>query len=329
MELNDAIDSIDIVDFISQYVELTERNGEFWGLSPFKEEKTPSFSVRREKGRFYDFSSGLNGGVLIFVENFFKCDYRKAVNILKEYLQGLGQDITFTKKMSAVTVCKKYKQKNNTEPRKDLSKDIIPDDYMNRYEFSRDKLSVWEAEGISANTLKKFEVKYDRYSNRLVYPIRNCSGRIVNIGGRTLDPNYKDRGLKKYCYFFGWADGMNLIYNFYSLNSLDDVESVILFEGCKSVMLAYEWGIQNTGAILTSHLNMYQMKLLAKYGKTVVFALDKDIDIRKDKHIQSLKKYVNVEYIYDAASLLDEKDSPVDKGKEVFLRLYNERRKLK
>lgn len=329
MELNDAIDGIDIVDFISQYVELSEKNGEFWGLSPFKDEKTPSFSVSREKGRFYDFSSGLSGGVLVFTEKFFKCDYKKAIDILKDYLRDIGQDITFTKKMSAVTVCKKFKQKDVANLKGFLSGAAIPDDYMNKYEFSREKLSVWESEGISINTLEKFEVSYDKHSNRLVYPIRNCSGDIVNIGGRTLDPNYKDRGLKKYCYFFGWADGMNLIYNFHTLNSLNNIENVILFEGCKSVMLAYEWGIQNTGAILTSHLNIYQMKMLAKYGKTVVFALDKDVDIRNDKHIQSLKKYVNVEYIYDATSLLNEKDSPVDKGREVFLKLYDDRRKLK
>ena len=53
MELEDLIDSIDIVEYISQFVELEEKNGEFWGLSPFKDEKTPSFSVRKETNSFY------------------------------------------------------------------------------------------------------------------------------------------------------------------------------------------------------------------------------------------------------------------------------------
>ena len=57
MELEELISSIDIVDFISQYVELEQKNDEFWGISPFKEEKTPSFSVRREINQWYDFSS--------------------------------------------------------------------------------------------------------------------------------------------------------------------------------------------------------------------------------------------------------------------------------
>ncbi len=54
LETEDLIEEIDIVDYISQFVELEEKGGEYWGLSPFKEEKTPSFSVRRETGEFYD-----------------------------------------------------------------------------------------------------------------------------------------------------------------------------------------------------------------------------------------------------------------------------------
>ena len=59
---------------------------------------------------------------------------------------------------------------------------------MEKYEKRRDKMSVWEAEGISQESMDKFQVFYDSFSNRLVYPIRNIEGKIVNIGGRTLDP---------------------------------------------------------------------------------------------------------------------------------------------
>lgn len=59
MDVNELLKSIDIVDLVSHYVDLEEKNGEYWGLSPFKDEKTPSFSVRRETGRFYCFASGI------------------------------------------------------------------------------------------------------------------------------------------------------------------------------------------------------------------------------------------------------------------------------
>ena len=68
------------------------------------------------------------------------------------------------------------------------------------------------------------------------------------------------------------------------------------------------------------------MKILAMLGSNVTFALDKEVDIRQDKNIQKLKQYVNIDYLFDKDNLLGEKDSPVDKGKEVFEKLYEHRR---
>ena len=56
-----------------------------------------------------------------------------------------------------------------------------------------DKLQVWESEGISRASLDRFQVFYDSFSDRLVYPIRNMGGQIVNIGGRALDPEWKEK----------------------------------------------------------------------------------------------------------------------------------------
>ena len=100
---------------------------------------------------------------------------------------------------------------------------------------------------------------------------------------------------------------------------------IILFEGCKSVLLADTYGIHNTGAILTSHLNPNQMKLLAALGCRVVFALDKDVCIRDDHNIKRLKQFVNVQYLWDKDNLLGEKDSPVDRGQETWKKLYEGR----
>ena len=113
---------------------------------------------------------------------------------------------------------------------------------------------------------------------------------------------------------------MELCYNHYIKK-----KEVILFEGCKSVLLADSWGIKNTGALLTSHLSPNQLKILAKLGCRVVFALDKDVRIRDDHNIQILKNYVEVEYLWDRADLLEEKDAPVDKGNKVFQTLYKQR----
>lgn len=225
--------------------------------------------------------------------------------------------------LAAVNTCKKFsKPKKNSKISKAT---VLPADYMEKYEDKPEKLKVWEAEGISKESLRRFQVKYDSFGNRLVYPIRDIHGSIVNIGGRTLDPEWKEHGLKKYCYYYPWGK-MQTVYGLAeNMAAIRDKHEVILFEGCKSVLIADSWGIKNAGAILTSHLSPEQMKLLARLGCDVVFALDKEVDIRKDHNIEKLKRYVNVSYLYDFRDLLEEKDAPVDKGREVFETLYKER----
>ena len=110
-----------------------------------------------------------------------------------------------------------------------------------------------------------------------------------------------------------------------NLESIRKQREIIIFEGAKSVLIADSWGIGNTAAILTSHLNPNQMKLLARLGCRAVFALDRDVDVRKDHNIRRLSQYIHVETIYDRDHLLQEKDSPVDQGEEVFRKLYEQR----
>lgn len=327
MEVEELLKSIDIVDFLSQYVDLEERNGEYWCLSPLKPENTPSFSVRRETGKFFDFASGVGGSAITFLKCYYHISTSEAIKKLEEYAGVNGVEFKPQHKLAATTICKAFTPQKNRE--KPIKKIVLPDDYMERYEIKDDKLAIWKNEGISDSSLKRFDVRYDSFTNRLVYPIRDIEGQIVNVGGRTLDPEWKEKKLRKYTYIRGWGGGMNVVYGLYdNLEHILRAHEVIIFEGCKSVLIADTWGIKNTAAILTSHLSPLQMKLLAALGCHVVFALDKEIDIRKDHNIQKLKQYVNVYYLYDKNNKLDEKDAPVDKGKEVFKYLYDNKYKL-
>lgn len=327
MELEELIKSINIVEFLSQFVELEEKNGEWWGLSCFKEEKTPSFSVREDPPVFFDYSSGIGGNVYTFVKYYYKCSSKEAIETLKKYAGFDGEFTAPREKMVATMTCKRFKQPKSN--RKEPASTVLPNDYMERYEKRDDKLAVWEQEGISRESLDKFQVYYDSFSDRLVYPIRNIEGKIVNIGGRTLDPLWKEKKQRKYTYFHQWGS-MNTIYGIAeNIEAIIQKREVILFEGCKSVLLADSWGIHNTGALLTSHVSANQLKILARLGCRIVFALDKDVRIRDDHNIGRLKQYVNVEYLWDREDLLGEKDAPVDKGFEVFQRLYNQRLKYR
>lgn len=325
LDISELVQSVDILDYVSQFTEFEEKGGEYWALSPLKVENTPSFSIRRETQQFYDFSSGKGGNILHFIQCYFKCSFPKALNILKQYA-GVEGEITPKQKLQATTVAKRYKppKVSNCESKSA----ILPSDCIEKYEKRSDKLAAWEAEGITKPILEKYQVRYDGVSDRIVYPIRNVDGAIINIHGRTLDPEFKEKRLRKYTYFYPLGVQSTIFGVAENIDSIKSKGEIILFEGAKSVMQAEVWGFDNCGAVLTSHLSPEQLKILITLGCRVVFALDKEVNIFADQNIQKLKRFVKVEYVKDTAGLINDKDSPVDKGREVWGQLYSERRKL-
>lgn len=322
MEVNELVQAIDIVEYISQFIDLEQRGDEWWGLSCFKSENTPSFSVRQDPAFFYDYSSGIGGNLYTFITKYFKCSSKEAIQKMRDYLGDEGSKDSH-QKMAATIVCKKY-AKPQTKLKVSTAK-ILPNDYMQRFTRPDDKLSVWEREGIDRDVLDRFEVCYDKFANRLVYPIRSLNGQIVNIGGRTLDPDWKAKGLRKYCYYQSWGT-IDTLYGLYEhLNDIKETGRIIIFEGCKSVLLAESWGITCGAAILTSHLNPNQMRILAGLGCRVIFALDKEVDVRLDKNVKKLSRYVTVEWIHNRNPAFGEKDSPVDQGLDEFQKLLANR----
>lgn len=330
MELHELCESIDIVDFLSQYTELEQKGREWWGLTPFQEEKTPSFSVDPDNHVFYCFSTGYGGDVIDFLKYYYKCSTKEAIGKLEAYCGTDGVTLSTTQRLPATNICRKFRNKKPTS--KPSTAKVLPDSCMDKY-IENEHLDVWMNEGISKDVLKKYQVRFDPLANRLVYPIRNLKGEIVNIGGRTLDKDYKAKGIKKYNYYQSWGT-INVVFGLYqNKDAIVEARNLILFEGAKSVMLANTWEINNCGSILTSHLGKNQMTLLldfcSKNRVSVTFALDKEIDIRKDKHIMQLKRYLNVYYLWDWQDLLpDEKMAPVDMGKEIFQTLLSDKRKL-
>jgi len=330
MEVSDIIDAVDMEEYISQFCDLEERGGELWGLSPFKDENTPSFSVNLEKKFWYDFSAGCGGNLLDFVMRYHDVNLIKAIDILKKYA-NITDDGKSVGKMQAARIAKKFR--STSRPNKVSSASILDPNYMERFELRKEKLKLWMDEGISWDAMMRFGVRYDAFDNRIVYPVKTYDGDIISVCGRTCDPDYKAKRMRKYTYFqslgtidtlFGFSDNKEDIMS---------KKEIILFEGAKSVMMAYGWGIKNTAAILTSHLSPNQFNFLVKLGNLkgvrIVFALDAEVDITKDEHIMRLASYARVEWIKNFDNLLEDKDSPVDKGQEVFNTLYGRRQKLK
>ena len=166
MDLQEILDSVDAVDYISQYVDLEEKNGEYWGVSPFKEENTPSFAVRRETGKWKDFSSGLGGNIVTFIRYYNKVSNAEAVRILKKYANIDDNNTYFDarhRKLAATQICKQFSipKKSHVETKFKT----LPRNYMERYEDRPDKLEIWRKEGISDESMRTFRVKYDGFSN--------------------------------------------------------------------------------------------------------------------------------------------------------------------
>ena len=330
MEVSDIIEAVDMADYISQYCELEEKGGELWGLSPFKAEKTPSFSVNTQKKFWYDFSAGLGGNLLDFVMNYHNVDLIKAINLLKEYAGITDTDVNLVTRMSASRIARKYR--HQSKPLREQKAAVLADDYMDRYELRKDKLKAWADEGIPWEVMKKFGVRYDAFDDRIVYPVRSYDGKIISICGRTCDPNYKEKGIRKYTYFQSLGSIDTLYAYFENKTAVLSKKEIIIFEGAESVMKACGWGFDNACALLTSHLSAHQFQFLLKlsswHGVRIVFALDAEINITQDKNIMSLSRYACVEWIHNIKNLLDDKDSPVDKGIDVFKELYAGRRRI-
>ena len=218
--------------------------------------------------------------------------------------------------------------------------------------FSRNKkyLKVWEKEGISFDAMDKFGIKFDMIRNRMVIPIYDDKGVFVGAKVRNFNQEDIENG-RKY---------MPLIHNneiytydkgkiLYGLNfnkkNIKNAKRSIIFESEKSTILYESLYVGNKAvSIGGSNVSIYQAELLKQYKvETVVLALDNDYSLlpnengKYDKYFGLYKmlkeankldaKGFNVEIVYDwEQSFLENKDAPIDKGREIWNKLYRNRK---
>lgn len=223
---------------------------------------------------------------------------------------------------------KDLKKKRNKKQLREFSENrIYPDSILTQYIMY--PYYPYMQDGLEYQTQFDFQVGFDIYSDRVIYPIHNQYGDIISIKGRTIDPNYKEKGIYKFLYLYNFNKMIEL-YNWH--NALEHIQSrkeIIIFEGEKSCWYATQFGFLNCVAISGDDLSDYQVKMIKGLGidTRIVIAMDKDKsvdDIKKQgkKFGQSRQVYA----LYDAHNLLSKelKHSPVDRGLETFLKLYSE-----
>ena len=218
--------------------------------------------------------------------------------------------------------------------------------------FSRNKkyLKIWEKEGISFDTMDKFGIKFDMIRNRMVIPIYDDKGIFVGAKVRNFNQEDIENGRKYMPLIHN-----NEIYSYdrgkvlYGLNfnkrAIKAAKRAIIFEAEKSCLLYDSLYVGNKAvSIGGSNVSVYQVELLKKMGvETVVLALDNDYSLlpkedgKYDKYfgLYKMLKEANklsakgfaVEIVYDwEQEFLENKDAPIDKGREVWNKLYRNRK---
>ena len=208
---------------------------------------------------------------------------------------------------------------------------------------------AWLKDGITPEVMDKFQIKFSISQNKIIIPHFDINGRLIGIRGRALNPTEIEESGKYRPIQIGQQLYTHpLQFNLYGIyehqNGIRRRKSAIIAEGEKSVMInnTFYGELSNAVACCGSTFNKYHVSLLTDIlgANEIVVALDKEYtDWRSEKarkyraRIEEMcKRYHNqaeFSYIWDYDNLLEEKDSPFDKGKEVFEYLYKNRIKVR
>ncbi len=289
----------DIVSIVSRYVSLARRGGGNVGLCPFHNEKTPSFSVSSDKQFFHCFGCGAGGDVTTFVMRAENLDFPDAVKKLADWAGLQVPESNYgaeerDKKKRALDACReaahhfhsRLKSAEGEAARRYLSERGLSAATVTRFGlgFSDDAWSVMldsltdkgytKSELLDAGlvTTGKNGNIYDRFRNRVMFPIIDVRGTVIGFGGRVMDggePKYLNSPE---------SSVFNKRRNLYALNiaKKSEAEYIILAEGYMDVIALHQAGFDSAVASLGTALTDEQARLISKYKSKVIIAYDSD-----------------------------------------------------
>ncbi|MCT1795852.1 DNA primase [Helcococcus kunzii] len=294
-QINDLKDRIDIVDLISEYVNLKRAGSSFKGLCPFHNEKTPSFMVNREKNNFHCFGCHEGGDAISFIMKIENLGYIDAIKFIADKLGVVLEETEYSK--DRVNRNNKYYEINSLAAKfyfKNLLTYDFPQDYLAKRGLDKKVLNKYFL-GYARNDnslyafLKEngFEEKdmldlgligesngryYDKFRDRLMFPILNNKNKVIGFGGRTLiDHKIKYINSPESDIFI---KGKNI----YGVNVVNRNRrnKVILVEGYMDVIALYNKGIDYALATLGTALTEDQARMIKRYSNEIFIAYDGD-----------------------------------------------------
>ena len=289
----------DILDVVSEYVKMSKKGKDYFGLCPFHSEKTASFSVVPGKGIFYCFGCSAGGSVIQFIMKTESLSYFEALEFLAvkagiklpeetdpEYAKKAKtkeQILDINKKAAQFyfdSLKESKKAKEYLTKRKIKNEVVIKygigyagddwrmlSDHLKREGFSEDDML---RAGLSSRN-KNGEI-YDKFRNRIMFPIFDVYGNVIAFGGRVIDdsqPKYLNSQESAV-----YSKGKHL----YGLNFAKKTSNdfFILVEGYMDVVVMCQEGIDSFIASLGTALTLQQARLAARYDKKIIIAYDND-----------------------------------------------------
>lgn len=354
--INEVSRRNDLAEVVSSYVQLKRNGTSYVGLCPFHKEKTPSFHVDDDKQLFYCFGCGVGGTVFDFIMRAENLDFADSVRYLA---QRAGVTLEEEQDRGGrheenANIRKRLLELNRLAARHFYENLLKPDakiahDYINRRGLDRktaikfgvgyapdtwsDLLDAMRAKGYTDDelVLGGLAVKndkgrvYDKFRNRLMFPIIDVRGNVIAFGGRTLgDDQAKYMNSPETPVFH---KGRNL----FALNLAKQVgmkEGIVLVEGYMDVISLYQRGICNVVAGLGTALTEEQARLLRRYAACVYVCYDSDEAGQKaaQKAIGLLRDANNVVKVISFTGAKDPDEFILKKGPESFRALLKEAR---
>jgi DNA primase len=296
--IDELVNRVDIVELIDSYVPLKKQGSSFVACCPFHHEKTPSFNVNAKKQFYHCFGCGVSGNVISFGINYLHLSFPETIETLAARV-GLqvpreGDPQKYRESQNLYQLLEKvsvyYQQQlkaADAQPAIDYLKHrgidgkiakqfqlgfSLPGWHTLEHVFNADTQAL-----IASGMLIQRDDgnHYDRYRNRIMYPIHDRHGRIIGFGGRAIDKTQKPKYLNSPETVI-FQKNRELYGLHQVVNTQNDSANIIIVEGYMDVIALAQHGIHNVVATLGTTTSIYHIQLLNKHTKRLIFCFDGD-----------------------------------------------------
>ena len=288
-----------IVDIIRDYVPLTQRGKNYFGICPFHDDHNPSMSVSPEKGVYKCFVCGNAGNVFNFVMEYEKVSFYEAVKIVADKI-GVSIDISTSKKENTkksplydiYNIAYKFYQNNlNTVYGKDaktyllnrkIGEDVIKNFNIGLSLSDSELCNALKAKGFKDDDIVSSGVAvqngnniYDIYKNRIMFPLYDLEGNVVGFSGRIYNQKSESKYINtKETEIFKKGE---LLYNYHiAKKEARKEKNIIVVEGFMDVIRLSTIGIVNVVATMGTAVTKYQLNLIQKLAPNITLMFDGD-----------------------------------------------------